>query len=89
MGVDWESVIMHDAMYNVLLFSVFVFLQVVCVQSVVGKLYNSVFILGWVVRFVWDNSICKCGVSICGCLTFCRDAMYLFILNSRTPFSLP
>ena len=32
-----------------------------CVQSVVEKSYGSVFVLGWVVGGVWDDSVCESG----------------------------
>jgi len=42
--------------------------QVIYVQSVVEKPYDSVFVLGWVVGVVWDDSVCESGFPVYGYL---------------------
>ena len=68
MWLDWEGVIIHDILDNVFFCLVFVLVQVVCVQSVVEKPYGSVFVLGWVVGGVWDDSVCESGFPVHGYL---------------------
>jgi hypothetical protein len=68
--LDWEGVIIHDALDNVFFCLVFVLVQVICVQSVVEKSYGSVFVLCWVVGGVWDDSVCESGFPIYGYLSF-------------------
>ena len=68
MWLDWEGVIIHDVLDNVFFCLVLILMQVVCVQSVVEKPYSSVFVLGWVVGGVWDDSVCESGFPVYGCL---------------------
>jgi len=71
--LDWEGVIIHDILDNVFFCLVFILVQVICVQSVVEKSYSSVFVLGWVVGGVWDDSVCESGISVYGYLPVCRS----------------
>ena len=58
-------------MDNVFFCFVFVLEQVICVQSVVEKPYSSVFVLGWVVGGVWDDSVSEIGFPVYGYLEVC------------------
>ena len=58
----------HDVLDNVFFCLVFVLVQIICVQSVVPKSYGSLFVLGWVVGGVWDDSFCESGFPVYGYL---------------------
>ena len=72
MWLNWEGIIIHGVLDNVFFFLVFILVQVICVQSVVEKSYGSIFVLGWVVGGVWDDSVCESGFPVYGYLPFCR-----------------
>ena len=68
MWLDWEGDIIQAVLDNVFFCLVFILVQVICVQSVVEKSYGSVFVLGWVVGGVWDDSVCESGFPVHGYL---------------------
>ena len=76
MWLDWESVTIHDVLDNVFFCLVFVLVQVICFQSVVEKPYSSVFVLGWVVGGVWDDSVCESGFPVYGYLPVRRGLVH-------------
>ena len=72
MWLDWEGVIIHGVLDSVFFCLVFVLVQFICVHSVVEKSYGNVFVLGWVVAGVWDDSVCESGFPVYGYLPFLR-----------------
>ena len=64
MWLDLEGVIIHDVLDNIFFCLVFVLVQVICVQYVVEKTYDSVFVLGWLVGGVWDDNVCESGFPV-------------------------
>ena len=72
MWLDWEDVIIHYVLDTVFFCLVLVLVQVICVQPVVHKPYGSIFVLGWVVAGVWDDSVCESESPVYGYLPVCR-----------------
>jgi len=71
--LDWEGVIIRDVLDNVFFCLVLILVQVICVQPVVEKSYGSIFVLGWVVGGVWDDSVCESGFPVFGYLPVLGD----------------
>ena len=70
--VGLGSYYLHYVLDNVFFCLVFVLVQVICVQSVVGTPYGSIFVLGWVGGGVWDDSVCESGFPVYGYLSVLR-----------------
>ena len=56
---DWDWVIVQDVVYDIKLFIVFLFLEVVWLQSIVEKSNGCVFVLCGVVGCVGDGGVCE------------------------------